>query len=220
MNRNIALDTLKFLLAFMVVSIHTGFLNDLNQPTIYYLTSEGLFRIAVPLFLLINGYYFYDVLNNEKLDAYMNLHFIYRNFLFFAFPFFFIGFLINKYNTKEKMSMKFLTILVSLGIVFLVCESYLNYISPSRDGGFDMYFSLLIICPFIFILISKLDFRGNSKILSYYASGIYFIHFLFLNIFHHNTEYRGTILTLIVFSTSIIAVTLLINLNKKFKYVL
>ena len=65
MERNISLDILKLLMAFMVVGIHTTFLIDIS-PLLSAVTVEGLFRIAVPMFLLINGYFFYDSVQGGK----------------------------------------------------------------------------------------------------------------------------------------------------------
>jgi hypothetical protein len=52
---------LKIVLAWMVIGMHTRFFADVSGVAVY-LTSNGLFRIAVPIFLLINGYFFYQVL--------------------------------------------------------------------------------------------------------------------------------------------------------------
>nr|WP_052170498.1 acyltransferase [Massilia sp. JS1662] len=60
MARNGGLDILKIVLAFMVVAMHAGFFTDLDER-LAYLALNGLFRIAVPVFLLINGYFFYQV---------------------------------------------------------------------------------------------------------------------------------------------------------------
>ena len=57
MSRNIALDILKLSMAFMVVGLHAGFLGDFTSLG-QYLTVNGLFRIAVPIFLIINGFIF------------------------------------------------------------------------------------------------------------------------------------------------------------------
>ncbi len=65
LNRNVALDIFKITAAFMVVGLHAGFLNDVTSIG-NYLTVNGIFRIAVPVFLLINGFYFYPVLVKEK----------------------------------------------------------------------------------------------------------------------------------------------------------
>jgi surface polysaccharide O-acyltransferase-like enzyme len=63
--RNTALDILKICLAFMVVAMHTGFLSDISKTVSYFL-NEGIFRIAVPIFLIINGYYFGAILEKKR----------------------------------------------------------------------------------------------------------------------------------------------------------
>ncbi|WP_417227915.1 acyltransferase family protein [Amphritea sp.] len=64
MERNIALDLLKLSMAFMVVGLHAGFLGEFTSLG-QYLTVNGVFRIAVPVFLLINGFYFHHILKNS-----------------------------------------------------------------------------------------------------------------------------------------------------------
>jgi len=59
--RNLALDLLKVVLALMVVALHSRFLADVS-PLATFLTVDGLFRIAVPIFFLISGFYFYTAL--------------------------------------------------------------------------------------------------------------------------------------------------------------
>ncbi|ODM42347.1 acyltransferase family protein [Cereibacter johrii] len=54
--RNLSLDALKIVMAVMVVGLHAGFLRDLHPMASDFFTN-CLFRIAVPTFLVINGYY-------------------------------------------------------------------------------------------------------------------------------------------------------------------
>ena len=65
MKRNIVLDLLRLVLAFMVVGIHTHFLHDIS-PVGSFLTVHGLFTIAVPVFLLISGFYMFPVLEKGE----------------------------------------------------------------------------------------------------------------------------------------------------------
>lgn len=51
MNRNFSLDILKLFMAFMVVGLHAGFLGDFTSLG-EYLSVNGIFRIAVPIFLV------------------------------------------------------------------------------------------------------------------------------------------------------------------------
>lgn len=59
--RSFNLDFTKVVLAFFVISIHTYFLSDINLIA-FQTTVNGIFRIAVPLFSIISGYYFYFAL--------------------------------------------------------------------------------------------------------------------------------------------------------------
>ncbi|MBB4804983.1 hypothetical protein HNP38_000255 [Chryseobacterium defluvii] len=60
MTRNLSIDLLKIVLAIFVVFLHSHLLRN-SYPSLSYVLVNGLFRIAVPVFLIITGYYFYDV---------------------------------------------------------------------------------------------------------------------------------------------------------------
>lgn len=58
MGRQISLDIFKLLMSFMVVGLCAGFLGDVDLLG-EYLAVNGIFRLAVPTFLVINGFYFF-----------------------------------------------------------------------------------------------------------------------------------------------------------------
>ncbi|WP_260262040.1 acyltransferase family protein [Vibrio intestinalis] len=64
--RNLALDCLKVILALMVVGIHCKIFSDTHIAS-YILTTQGLFRIAVPIFFLIGGFYFSQITTTQNL---------------------------------------------------------------------------------------------------------------------------------------------------------
>lgn len=66
MARNISLDILKVFLAILVVLIHLSFLSD-KIVVLSQLIINGICRLAVPLFLIISGYYFVSVNSKQKL---------------------------------------------------------------------------------------------------------------------------------------------------------
>ncbi|MCS3423782.1 surface polysaccharide O-acyltransferase-like enzyme [Rahnella sp. BIGb0603] len=55
-DRNQLLDVFRVLLILMVVAIHVDVFP--NDPALSFYTVDGFFRIAVPIFFIINGYYF------------------------------------------------------------------------------------------------------------------------------------------------------------------
>ncbi|MDB0115222.1 hypothetical protein CTZ05_00230 [Acinetobacter baumannii] len=70
MQRNLSLDFLKIVLSFFVVGLHCSFLIDVNTDA-YYATVHGLFRLGVPIFLIISGYYFFNITTKETLKSWV-----------------------------------------------------------------------------------------------------------------------------------------------------
>lgn len=66
MNRNVALDWLKVLLAAFVVCTHSYFLHG-SGTLIGDILINGPFRVSVPVFFIINGYFFSKALEQESL---------------------------------------------------------------------------------------------------------------------------------------------------------
>jgi len=58
--RSLSIDILKIVLAIFVVFLHMHVLRE-TYPSLSYVLVNGLFRIAVPVFLIISGYYFFYV---------------------------------------------------------------------------------------------------------------------------------------------------------------
>jgi len=78
MGRNLTIDVLKIVLAFFVVFLHMNFLKD-SYPTLSYILVNGLFRIAVPVFLVITGFYFFHIDHVKKLKKWL-----FRTFFLYA----------------------------------------------------------------------------------------------------------------------------------------
>lgn len=64
MQRNISLDVLKLIMAVMIIALHAGFLSE-DSALASYLTVQGVFRIVVPVFLVINGFFFFSVVSKK-----------------------------------------------------------------------------------------------------------------------------------------------------------
>jgi len=58
--RSLSIDLLKIVLAIFVVCLHMHVLRD-SYPSLSYVLVNGLFRIGVPVFLIISGYFFFFV---------------------------------------------------------------------------------------------------------------------------------------------------------------
>lgn len=162
----------------------------------------------------------YHMLSGTVYDAAFNFHPSHRNAVFFSFPFFCIGYLINKYSIQDCVSLRSAFLGVAVGGLLLMSESYLNFTQPSRDGEFDNYVSLALVCPAIFILTLKLHFEGRGKRLSEYSSAIYFIHVFVIHLVFVFVDISGSLLTLVVIFFSVFASMLLVKVNRKLKIIL
>lgn len=309
--RNISLDLLKIILAIFVVLLHANFFSDYNE-TLSYLSVEGLFRIAVPTFFLINGYFFKHIVDNKKiikwskrviilysvwtiiylpfwtfsiksiiinifigyfhlwyiqalllsgiilfytkklnsknmlmlafflfsvgvviqysgnyhmvkvniLDRIMNFEPTYRNFLFLGLPFFIIGYLINKDNWNKLITPKQTLLLITLGMIFIFIESYINYYYTKE--AFDNLFSLIFICPLIFIYTINLNLRFNinSKNIALVSTAIYLVHPLIRKILNMLFTMETTFLSILTIVFSFFISLIIIEINTKIKFLL
>lgn len=310
MERNFFVDALKVFLALMVVAIHCGFLKE--SPLLGFLTTQGIFRIAVPIFFVINGYYFGSVKNTEslftwlkkvlrlylfwgtvyasfwfhlddlsitqfltlvkevifgyfhlwylpgmigaglltflfrervKLGSYIatvcffvgvviqysaNYYdfesdimnqvaaqtFTHRNFLFLGFPFFYFGFVLT--NLRLHILTKNTVVIAAAGATLLMIESYLNF-SQDSHNAFDNYFSLIFVCPTLFLFFLKRNIKKGNKYIALTSTGIYFTHPLFLLVLVKLGFDTGTIFTLLVLALSLSSTFFLIMMKEKFK---
>ena len=64
-DRNISLDILRLFMSFFVIGVHAKFLSDVH-PVAAYLSINGIFRMSVPIFLLISGFYSFSAFENGR----------------------------------------------------------------------------------------------------------------------------------------------------------
>ncbi len=55
MQRNLYVDVLKLVMAFLIVALHGQMFYEVND-LVYYIFHEGVTRLGVPVFLLISGF--------------------------------------------------------------------------------------------------------------------------------------------------------------------
>lgn len=300
----------------MVIAIHTLFLSDLSEE-LSYITINGIFRVAVPIFFMVNGYYFtrflqspfpwlkrglilylvwmliysyywflpsgtdlsslvqtakaivvgyehlwyvasmlgaaimlyclrrlpsrrllalaiglyllgtsiqylgnYHFFKGAILDRLCNALWLYRSTFLLAFPFFCIGHLIGKYQLNTKIKPSHLTIGLGIGLLLVAAESYINLHLMAKREGFDMLFSLLLVCPLAFIFFLDLNIKGNNKNLAIYSTAIYLVHFFVILQLKSLTQLHGSMLTLATILISIAIAFVLVRINHRVKYLL
>jgi len=190
----------------------------LRNMTSQLLCFSLLFTFSIGVFIQYTGNY--HLYSGTIWDNLFNLSFSHRNALFFSYPFFCIGYLINKHSVHKLIKLNNVLVITLIASVALFSEILANYYHPNRDGGFDNYFTLILICPAIFILFLNLNISGNNKNIALYSSAVYFIHSLFLSILGKWTDLDGTTLTFFVIVISLFSSFFIIKLNNKLKFIL
>ena len=190
-------------------------LKNLSTPALLALALL-LYAVGVSIQYIGN----YHLVANPSLDKVFNSHFVYRNFLFFAFPFFAIGYLLRKTEIYKEYKTSSVVGVTVFTIILLLIENYLDFKFQVASKGFDIFLFLILVCPLVFIAALKLDVRGESKTLALYSTGIYFIHPLFISIIKNYANIGGTLLTFVVAIVSTAAAWLLIRINTKVKFIL
>ncbi len=64
MTRNKTIDFFKFIFSIGIIAIHIQFLKNWT-PQFYNITADGLFRLGVPFFFVVSGYYYYGRIQNN-----------------------------------------------------------------------------------------------------------------------------------------------------------
>ncbi len=162
----------------------------------------------------------YHIMDNDLIDSLFNKYWAHRNFLFLSFPFFLTGYFISKWELKEKFSLSTSLCFAFSGLGLLIAESIVNYSQPRMDGGFDNLFSLILLCPALFLVFQKFSFTGSSKLIGLLASSIYFIHPLIIVILRKFLVLNSIMLTFTTLVLAIISSCLIIWAHKRFKFIL
>lgn len=63
--RNQTIDLSKFIFSLFIIGIHAQIFKN-SLPAAYYTITMGVFRIAVPFFFVVSGYYFYKRIQDKK----------------------------------------------------------------------------------------------------------------------------------------------------------
>lgn len=110
--------------------------------------------------------------------------------------------------------------LLSVGLIALLIESYANFYLLSGAGRFDILLSLFIVCPVVFLLVLKSNIASDSKQLAVLSVAIYLIHPFAMDIMAHVFDSKEIIYFFAVVTLSILLAIPLIFLNKKIKFIL
>lgn len=273
--RSRAVDILKLILAFMVVGIHANPFAPLGRTAIL-LTGDGIFRLGVPIFLLLNGYFLHAAVARNRGWGYVkhagtlyvlwmliylplywpvlaarglgpNLrtlvfgywHLWYlagmvmaaalivsmsrcsnrallwlmavtflgglgvtygmafdliapnkqlfsdpllanRNPLLLCLPYMLAGFMIARFRVNDHVPVSLLQVAALVGVALVLAESLLLARFAIKGVAHDNMIALGLAAPALMLLALKWPGTLASRVVSDYASGIYFIHVAFV----------------------------------------
>jgi surface polysaccharide O-acyltransferase-like enzyme len=207
---------------YLIAMLMSGVVVFLNRK----LSNKKLLSMSFFLFLVgvsiqyIGNFHVFS--SNPIIDKIFNFEPAYRNFLFFGFPFFSLGFLLKKNNWHERISKLYVGLMFIVSVVFLVAEALFNYFYLPVSEGCDMLLSLIFICPIVFLgaIIFRLTLNFNGKTISSYSTAIYLIHPLLIIISTRFFILASTTQTVFIFFLSTMVAHFLIMLNKKYDFIL
>lgn len=155
----------------------------------------------------------------DKLINYPPLH---RNFLLFALPLLSIGYVIRRTNFHTKLSKQFVIILLIISLTLLVAENLITFYFITGEAILNTYISYLFLAPALLIaaFTFKITSNLNSKLLSSYSIALYLVHPLIIFLIFNVVSLSPTVRTFVTIIVSVIASYVLIQLNKKLKYIL
>ena len=155
----------------------------------------------------------------DKLINYPPLH---RNFLLFALPLLLIGYVIRRNNFHTKLSKQFVINLLIISFAILVTENLITYYFITGEAILNTYISYLFLAPALLIaaFTFKITSNQDSKLLSSYSIALYLVHPFIIFLIYNTLTLSPTATTFVTIIASVIASYVLIQLNKKLKYIL
>ena len=157
---------------------------------------------------LIQGISNYAPLDEGLIGYLFNSGWIFRNFLFFGFPLFAIGYLIAKHRLHKapRRDPQLLLAIFAAALVLMV-ESSVHYSLHPAKAGVDMYLSLLLLCPLLFIFFHSRSARLNTDFLSKLSTAIYLTHVFFINILLSTgwMEHGTALFVMVMFASTVVS---------------
>jgi len=165
--------------------------------------------LLIGLVLYISGY-FIELMEGPLFYA--------RNGLFIGYPFILLGYYIHTTDFDKKIKSSYLAVLIFITLMTLTIE--LSY-TFERAFYRNIYLSLPILCPCIFLFIMKHSvYKEKSTFLNYLGSmpsAIYFVHFYVIFKSFAITDLAPVSRFLLVILVSVLASIIIIFVNKRIK---
>ena len=181
-------------------------------------TLAGMLITAYAFGLILQYSGNYHWFPNTVFDRLANEIPAYRNFAFFGFPMFGMGYLAAKARLPNEMTLHQKLGLLSLGALLLAGEYTMNVaLRLPKEEGFDLLFSLPVLGLAIFVLAAGSRIASQSATLTEISTVIYFMHPLFLLLFLGLGLQAATPLTLAAAALSLLSSPLVIAVNRRWR---
>lgn len=184
-SRNILLDIFKLMASIFVIALHCGFLFDQNEIA-YQILTNGFFKIIIPFFFCINGFFLYTVFQKKQLRIWIKRLAILYFFWMFVYSYFWTS--MNNFNP--------LKMLVTIFFGF----NHLWYLSALFFGGILLYLIrnisnvvLLISIPILFSIAVCIQYLGLFHVFEHYP--------LLDKLFNYPPSYRNAVFYALPFLT-------------------
>lgn len=138
--RNLSIDYLKVVLAFFIVCLHGGFFYNINEQ-LGYLLVNGLFRIAVPIFFIINGFFFYKITSLGYLKIWLKRIFI----LYIIWTAIYLPIMIYALTPLQVTVRIFTGYFMLWYLVAMMLAGIMLYLLKKYSDSFLLFLSLLLL---------------------------------------------------------------------------
>lgn len=126
------------------------------------------------------------------LDALLNQFWVYRNFLFFGFPFLTLGFLTARHAPALALPRRTTGLLFLAGLALLSAERALNVLLTGGRESFDLMLALPLACVPLLLWTRSFRTSLDTRPLAAIATTVYLVHVMVLDAVQRATDLPPT----------------------------
>jgi surface polysaccharide O-acyltransferase-like enzyme len=148
------------------------------------LGSRALLALAALSFGLGVGLQYagnYHLFANAAIDDLINQFWVYRNFLFFGFPFLTLGFLISRHSDALRWPRPTFILAMLSGLALLLAERAANFWLTQGRETFDLMIALPFVAVPLLLWVRSFEVSFDTRAIASIATTVYLIHVLILD---------------------------------------
>lgn len=206
-----AIEPRSFITFALMGYYHLWFLPALIVGTLILIAANKFIKNEV--ILLIGGVVLFTA--GYLMENYNLPYRTFYNGLFFGYPFIVLGYFLKKTKAEIRIKAIFIYLTLAVSVFMLLTESYLGY----KEGiYYNVFLSLYIICPALFICVLKFSkYKKAKDYIGKLSSGIYYTHILVLTSIIPLSETDNIYKLPLIAIISIVLSIFIIYINKRVK---